>query len=247
MTCIEHYWKFLILRIETIDITRKERTMGDHEDVELGDVWTDDFENILKAWGEEARGLAILHGQCQTWFKGWDLAISIPSIVIAAIAALAILQACQFVLQIIYAVILASSAALAGIAKYLNYDSRSTRHAEAQKDFQLFANDIEDELALSRNLRQKCHKFFRRMQNQRRVLTRKDYPAIIDYYISKYKRKLRSRDISHPAILGDINEIPVNKSEDPDNVRATTTEVRHVIDEEKSNPRIIYELERNHE
>lgn len=213
--------------------------------------WTDEIEAILKKWGEESKGLTWMHTRCDKWFNFWDKMIGLPAGILAIILSLAIFATYENVLGVKIALGITSFivGSLTFTQNYFNWGKRSARHGEAMIQYQAYADDIEAELALDRTTRQPGKRYYKLIKQRRFILLSADYPPIIDRYIELYKEKLYNTTISRPVIADSITEIHINKDDTKDDKEKSILDsvvIDRIVDLEKRNPSVQYELSRYH-
>jgi hypothetical protein len=216
-------------------------------------VWTDELEAMLKKWGEQGKGLSWMHGKCDQWFSFWDKSIGLPAGALAIGAGLATAGSpANDITKWIFGAIMIIAGVLTWIQNYLGWGKRSAMHEEAVVQYQIFADDIESQLALRRDQRQPGKKFYKSMTHRHNTLTSRKYPNIIDRYVTEYNLRLYNSAVARPVVAGGITEIQVNqkesllepksKAEEKDSLQEII--IDQILSEERNNPAVQDELER---
>ena len=216
-------------------------------------VWTDEQEAILKKWGEQAKGLSWMHGKCESWFNFWDKIIGIPAGVLAVVLSVSIFATStdQLWARITYGVVSFLVGSLVFLQNFLAWGKRSAEHRDGRVGYEVFADDIESEMALDRASRVSSRLYYRMMKTERKKLALATYPSVIKRYIDEYKRRFNNQSIARPIITDDLTEIVVNSDESPNegpsHPRLKPEVISQVIEKENTDPTIRYELDRYHD
>lgn len=173
--------------------------------------WNMELETVIKGWGEEAKSLGWMNSKAASSRsrRGVFINASIGLLGIVGGSGAYLNTHCDEILARVWGSFAIASAALAAVQAALRDSDRALEYKTAASEFQAFANEIESELAISRNSRTECKKFMARQKKAFNKLLYKS-PEIPDSIQLLYKKKFGESGIAVPDITDGIEKIYVN-------------------------------------
>lgn len=183
------------------------------------DSWNDEYEDIIKEWGEKASGLRFMHGNSSGYWRGVSNKLTLYSIVATSIASAASLVAGSIDSTDAKDAVLFTAGGIGlitsfiqSLKKFYNCDEKAAEHGSISKQFATYYRYVSLQMGMSREDRRPSDELFEyalkeyeRLQQEALPLRGEDVKAYklkfknanqampdnckTDYVISVYNRK----------------------------------------------------------
>lgn len=169
------------------------------------DSWTDELEDLMKAWGEKAAGYREMHMlSAQVWSKRSNN-MYVPLLFFTTLGSVTtfsnLSSDSNTYLMGALGIMNISSALLASITKYYKPDEKAMNHKQIARSFGSFYRKVMLQLSMSREERQPADILTDWASTEYDRL-QKDAPNVMESVITRYKDKHKS-DKNKPDIVTD--------------------------------------------
>jgi hypothetical protein len=151
-------------------------------------MWNRHCERLAHRWSQISRTYATMHNLCATNLRWWNYAMSIPAVLLSAVATTSIFTT-EGNEQQVWNYVNGSASlvvtCLTSLSNFLDLQERAYKHRQASVMYHSLAIDIECMIALPEESRKDCAEWMRKMQaelgNARRAC-----PEISAHVLSKH-------------------------------------------------------------
>lgn len=175
------------------------------------DSWTNELEDLMKAWGEKAAGYRELHlKSAQVWSQRSNN-MYLPLMLFTTLGGITTFSSLGSETNIYLMAVLGglnvSSALLASITKYYKPDEKAMNHKQIARSFGSFYRKIMLQLSMSREERQPADILTDWASTEYDRL-QKDAPSVLNGVVEEYKLKHKD-DPNKPDIVTEHFEIKI--------------------------------------
>lgn len=174
------------------------------------DGWGDRDELLLLTWAEKAAGLRWLHVEAGKLESYLNDALSIPVVVLSALAGLGSItdNGCSGWIGVAFTIINLANAALVSLQRYMEPGEKASTHKAIAADYSKLYRSVAQQLSLPVRRRENCVEFVTatRTEYDRLVSSSLDVPACI---VRRFKKRFAATDQAKPEVVsGGIEQIP---------------------------------------
>jgi hypothetical protein len=172
--------------------------------------YTSDFELILKAEGERAEAMGILHLNASNYFNFFYVIINLPIIALSSIIGL--LSAIElFKYQnIVYASIFILLGILKAIDSFFSFAKRSETHRIISLQYNKIHKIISIQLSINKSKRYNANHLFKLITSEIQNINESE-PIIPNSVLNNFKTKYQKYETAKPNIVNGLTSITIHK------------------------------------
>lgn len=184
----------------------------------LASTWNTSQETLLAGIAERANCMRWLHGRCHGRYTAFNFWLSMPSIVVSALAGYATIgltnvyedPALQRWVNVGIGLMTLSTTVLTAVNQYMKTPQLSEAHRAAAGAYGKLYRTIVTELALRRDQRLNSTDFIKLVRQEQDRLEEAG-PEIVLSIIQDFRTEFGARnDIQKPEIAGDLDTVEIN-------------------------------------
>jgi hypothetical protein len=161
------------------------------------DSWNDEYEDIIKEWGEKASGLRFMHGNSSGFWRGVSNKLTLYSIIATSVASAASLVAGSIDSTDAKDIVLFSAGGIGlitsfiqSLKKFYNCDEKAAEHGSIAKQFATYYRYVSLQMGMSREDRRPSDELFEYALKEYERLQQEALPlrgADVSAYKSRFK------------------------------------------------------------
>lgn len=186
---------------------------------EIAGTWSSSHEYLLAGIADRANCYRWMHNKCQTIYEKYNFYLTVPSIVVSALAGSAtIASSALFPAQ--YQQLASTCIGLAtlatGVLTSINQYMKTAQYAESHRATSLSYGKLHtivaSELSMRRDQRLNALEFIKVIRGEQDRL-QDNSPIVLDSVISQFRREFKDKtDLEKPEIAGDLDHVHINSS-----------------------------------
>ena len=186
---------------------------------EIAGTWSSSHEGLLAGIADRANCYRWMHNRCQTIYEKYNFYLTVPSIVVSALAGSATIASTALFApeyQQLASTLIGLATLGTGILTSINQYMKSAQFAETHRSTSLAYGKlhtiIASELSMRRDQRLNALEFIKVIRSEQDRL-QENSPIVLDSVVSQFRKEFKDvKDLEKPEIAGDLDHVRINST-----------------------------------